>query len=491
MLTHSHRVDALISSAYRRCLLVLGIEQAALAAALPFAGLVILLLVGTQVLNWYWLVPLVLAGLALAYSRVRRRGLTPYDVAQHIDHELRLKDTISTAWYLTQHPDLSATPAGSVQIAQADRMAAEIDASQVFPLRGRASWAVACALATTAFALFGVRYFIRHDMDLRAPLVPLHFDQFSAKLKNEFAAVDRSKSKDDSTPDHSDSGQSALTQPDDPFVNDVVGIKNPGSAGSQEAKGPTPPSSLQNPSEKANASESDGGQQTMGKPNSTGNASNQSTPNPQQNASRNSPSDTNQQNSGLMDRMKDAVSSLFAKMNESPPSQSSQTAARNAAAPDQEQKGGQSDQGKSQSSSSQNSQTTADAQSQSEQRGQASEVAQSTQAQSSQASERQGGNQSKSGIGRQDGQKDLKEAEQQEAMGKLAQIIGKRSQGVTGEMMVEVPSGKQQLRTAYSGKLGEHSGTGGEINRDEVPLIYQDYVREYMQRIHKQAEHNN
>ena len=76
-------------------------------------------------------------------------------------------------------------------------------------------------------------------------------------------------------------------------------------------------------------------------------------------------------------------------------------------------------------------------------------------------------------------------------MGKLAQIIGKRSQDVTGEMMVEVPSGKQKLRTAYSRELGEHADRSGEINRDEVPLIYQDYVREYMQRVHRQLEHNN
>ncbi len=76
-------------------------------------------------------------------------------------------------------------------------------------------------------------------------------------------------------------------------------------------------------------------------------------------------------------------------------------------------------------------------------------------------------------------------------MGKLAEIIGKRSQNVTGEMMVEVPSGKQQLRTAYSGRIGQHSDTGGEINRDEVPLIFQEYVREYMERVRKQAQHNN
>jgi hypothetical protein len=83
--------------------------------------------------------------------------------------------------------------------------------------------------------------------------------------------------------------------------------------------------------------------------------------------------------------------------------------------------------------------------------------------------------------------KDLKEAEQQRAMGKLEEIIGKRSANLTGEVMVEVPSGKQQLRTQYTQKTGNHADLGSEINRDQVPLVDQSYVREYMEQVHKQA----
>jgi hypothetical protein len=36
--------------------------------------------------------------------------------------------------------------------------------------------------------------------------------------------------------------------------------------------------------------------------------------------------------------------------------------------------------------------------------------------------------------------------------------------------------------------VGQHSDEGGEINRDEIPLIYQQYVREYMERVHKQTK---
>ena len=94
---------------------------------------------------------------------------------------------------------------------------------------------------------------------------------------------------------------------------------------------------------------------------------------------------------------------------------------------------------------------------------------------------------SKSGIGKNDGNKDLKDAEQLAAMGKISEIIGKRSANLTGEVMVEVPSGKQQLRTPYAQRRATHVEAGGEINRDEVPLELQNYVQHYFEEIHKTA----
>src|SRR3712207_8585668 len=50
---------------------------------------------------------------------------------------------------------------------------------------------------------------------------------------------------------------------------------------------------------------------------------------------------------------------------------------------------------------------------------------------------------SKTGMGKQDGDKALREAEQLAAMGKISEIIGKRAQQLSGEITVEVSSGKQ------------------------------------------------
>ena len=73
-------------------------------------------------------------------------------------------------------------------------------------------------------------------------------------------------------------------------------------------------------------------------------------------------------------------------------------------------------------------------------------------------------------------------------MGKISEIIGKRSQNVTGEVMVEVGSTKQQLKTPWAQKQATHVEAGSEIHRDEVPLMYQQFVEQYFEEIRKGTE---
>jgi len=54
-------------------------------------------------------------------------------------------------------------------------------------------------------------------------------------------------------------------------------------------------------------------------------------------------------------------------------------------------------------------------------------------------------------------------------------------------MTVETRSGHETLQTQYSGRVGHHADLGGEIDRDEVPVALQQYVREYMEQVRKQA----
>jgi hypothetical protein len=70
-------------------------------------------------------------------------------------------------------------------------------------------------------------------------------------------------------------------------------------------------------------------------------------------------------------------------------------------------------------------------------------------------------------------------------MGKISEILGKRAQQLTGEITVEVSSGKQNLKTAWTERKALHADTGGEVNRDEIPLAYQSYIQRYFEEIRK------
>jgi hypothetical protein len=92
-----------------------------------------------------------------------------------------------------------------------------------------------------------------------------------------------------------------------------------------------------------------------------------------------------------------------------------------------------------------------------------------------------------SGIGSQDGDKAIKDAEQLAAMGKISEILGKRSANISGEATVEVQSTSQQLRTPYAQRTNQHSQGGAQISRDEIPVSLQPYIQQYFEQVRKQA----
>ena len=73
-------------------------------------------------------------------------------------------------------------------------------------------------------------------------------------------------------------------------------------------------------------------------------------------------------------------------------------------------------------------------------------------------------------------------------MGKISEIIGKRSANLTGEATVEVQSTSQQLRTPYARRGAEHSQGGAEIGRDEVPVALQSYVERYFEQVRSYSQ---
>ena len=504
---HTNQVESLVRTARKRSQLILAGEQVALGVSLVCAGGALMLLTGTQILNWYWLLPLVLAGLVTGWVRFRCRAISPYRIAQLLDGRLGLHDTISTAWFLRHgaaHPDIDAPteePVGVVrtQLAQAEEVAATADPAPAFPVTGQRTWAVAGALVAVVVGLFGIRYLVDRSLDLKKALIPL------PQLGSVLASMEKRLLSPRSEPgDHNqldavaDNQEARAEKPDDPRMNEVLGVKNPNgseAASSDPNAGQAPNTQKMDPANGERSQNGENGKQTNGSPDSQQDPNNQASPMgapPPGGQPQAGPQNGQQPQSspGLLDKMKDAMSSLVSKMRPSASPQASQSASKQPNNGDDEDKspGSQGEQAQAKQQGANNQQTGQEANAQGEENSQTAERAQNAQGRNSDRSSDKNGSDAHSGVGRQDGAKELKEAQQQEAMGKLAEIIGKRSANLTGEVLVEVPNGKQQLQTKYSQKVGRHADLGGEINRDEVPLIYQQYVREYMEQVHKQAK---
>jgi hypothetical protein len=73
-------------------------------------------------------------------------------------------------------------------------------------------------------------------------------------------------------------------------------------------------------------------------------------------------------------------------------------------------------------------------------------------------------------------------------MGKMAEIMGKRAASLTGDMEIEKPSGPQSLTTEYSGKQARHSDPGSPLDQNEISPEDREYIRRYMDVMHKQTD---
>jgi hypothetical protein len=488
-LIHSRTLDAspvesVIRSAARRRFAVLTLEQLAFALLPVLSGTVILLLVGTQILHWYWLAMLAVAGLVISSVRIRARNLSHYQTAQQLDRRLQLDDTLSTAWFLLETPHRREDGIASFQLRQAENIAAGIESARAFPLAWRRVWTLTVALAAVAFGLFAIRYLVTRSLSLERALIPIQiapvFERLESRLfpGNQLSGNPGGPGR---TQQKADSSAGKLPDQKTADVPNGQAEENgkPTDYGSKASVGDQADSSKNGENRDRDSGATNAQSEGKQADQLAGNQTSKQDTDPKQQANSGQ-----QAAQGLMDKMKDALSNLMAKMRQNSTQQAQQNSRTS-----NEDKAGSQNSGKPQQSQqdAQNQQASQDQSSESQAQAQATERTQASQGRSSDALPEKGAD-AHSGIGRQDGDKDVKEAEQLQAMGKLAEIIGKRSANVTGDMMVETPSGKQQLKTAYTQKLGRHSDSGGEINRDEIPLADQQYVREYMELVRKQGK---
>ena len=481
-------VERVVRSAWRRRLLVDALEQLAFALAITFAGAILMLLLGTQILDWYWLVFLALLGAAVGAARIWKRMAGRYEVAQALDTRLQLQDSLSTAWFLLSDEDRCSVPAARYQISHAEVMAATVEPAKAFPFTGHRSWTVTAVIAMLVCGLFGARYLVTNSLSLRPALLHLRFDGIARLLPNSLHRENKENgsraarngndlaaragertdaSKDLGTSRHAAQASDAASQTS-ADSGKGVGLPQGDQANEQPGKGDG-----RNPNV--------AGTRDPGAPGASQADSNSRWPQDARRQDRNGES-----SAGLLDKMKDALSSLMAKMR--PDSGSKQNSSQNGQTAGQDAKeSGRSSGRKDQAGNSQDGQQQGNADTQAEVRAQALTKTPGQGAESDDRA-RAKGSDPQSGAGRQDGQKDLKEAEEEKAVGRLAEIIGKRSASLTGDMSIDTPSSKQDLKTQYSGKVGRHADTSGEMHRDEIPPEYREYIRQYMIEVHKDAE---
>jgi hypothetical protein len=464
-------------------------RHAAYAVSVALASVTLLLLVGTQILRWEWLLLLPAITVAAGAYATWRSAPSPYQVAQRVDRNLSLADTLSTALFFAEaHQAIETRRA---QWSQAEQVAAGVDPRRAIPIRMPRALYVTALLAFMAGSLFALRYGLDRRLDLRAPLVRIVQDKLgytearaaarnpqspaphNAKRPEEpgFSldeAAQKSPGELDAAPD------SALDKVEVPDVDNKTASSRQENAKTAQA---ARLEGEQNKSEDPDgvSANPDSQQSAEGKQGPSAGKSGKQGQRDDQQGSGNSG-----ENSGLLGKFRDAMSSLMNRMRQ----------------PGQQQAGAQN--GNSQKNQSGNpgqngkqGQQPGDGQPADAKDAQSAEDGQDAQSAQSgspgESGQQPGAKQPGSGIGRQDGSKDVKLAEQLAAMGKISEIIGKRAANVTGEVTVEVENSNQQLRTPYAQRDAHHAEAGGEINRDEVPVALQAYVQQYFEQVRKQA----
>jgi hypothetical protein len=459
-------------------------SQTAHAAVAILIALILLLLLGTGILDWRWMVLICAGAVVAALYRARKRLLSPYAAAQVVDGRMALADTISTAVYFQQESERNVSPSiRQFQLERANEVSESVDVHRAVPYAMPRGIYLVAVLLLVAGSLFALRYGLMGHLDLKPPLAHVLDQQLGWKVGAEIA---RNIKRPPQVPDQPDDAGASVSDPDQTQSTKP-------DASDTDASDPSNDSTA----EKGDASKEDGkkdGNRT-GKMSADGDQDAQAESNPSQSeektGEKNAKQDSKQsggkpdnansgENSSLMNKAKDLLQNLLSSLK--PPSSN----------PGSQQQNEPNNQNKGQSKQNEkNGQPQNNGQKGDQSEGQQSEQAQDQADQTQQASgkndSQQANKQPGSGAGNQDGDKRIKQAEDLAAMGKITEILGKRSANLTGEATVEVQATNQQLRTAYAPGAAQHGQSGGEIDRDEIPMAMQPYVQEYFKQARKQA----
>jgi hypothetical protein len=475
-------IAEVIQRARRRLLWNEIAAQGAYTMCVALGAIVLLLLLGAEILDWRWLAALPAAALVVGICRTLRRIPKPYSTAQLVDRRLKLADTLSTALFfdIPESPDCASEPARQAQRRQAMLLSENLNLTEAIPFAAPRVMYPTGALALIAVSLFALRYGLEHRLDLRPSLSHILKQTFGSgdlltanlqKKGRKDAAMKRDATKNPAATDlqNADRNGSAHAEATDARADSTQ------ARGSAERREPAEvkPERREEAEVQPNGEpeDSDGGESL---PKGTSQTEQQG-----RQAAGNQSTRRGGQKSGALSGLRDAMQNLLSSMRRQfggagNRSQTAMNQDRDGSSPQSSRAG----QGRQQTGNKSKSQQGEGADVQNAQEGEGRGAGNS--------SDRRTGDQPGGGIGNQQGNKDMKLAEQAAARSQISQIGGQRSPDMSGDVTVEVQSGNQQLGAPYTQKNAGHTNAGGEINRDEVPLLYQSYVQQYFEEIRKE-----
>jgi hypothetical protein len=462
--------------------------QGANACSAALVAFILLLVLGTQILNWYWALLLPAAATWVALYRVRKRLPSLYVTAQRIDSRMHLADSLSTALFFNgaDRPARVSPEVCRLQLAEAERDSQKVDVRHAIPYTLPHTAYIAAALLLIASSVFALRYGLTDHLDLKQPLARILQQSLGLGDREQRAKLDPRKSPDKVNLDDSINSDGQQTLPNDDLNQQPDDLAE----NNADAK------SSQSPAKADKNGKSDKGQADSDKADEDGQADQSEDPSSdgKQNASNSKDGDKNgndsqsgsnpdsksSNNQSLLSKMKEAMQNLLSSMQQQPQQQQQQSASN---------QNGKSGKGQNKQQGNKGEKKNAQANdSQEQQAADDGEQAQNAQGQSAEKADSPLANkQPGSGAGNKDGSKDVRQAEQLAAMGKISEIIGKRAAKVSGEVTVDVQNTSQQLRTAYQERSAEHAQSGAEISRDEIPVALESYVEQYFEQVRKPA----
>jgi len=321
-------ISELIRRARRRVVRNELLSALTLAASVALGAIVLLLLFGTQILDWRILAVLCLAGLGLALVRTMRRVPSPYRLAIAVDRRAGLQDSLSTALFFEDAAlGTEGAPVRAAQKTQAEALIERIDLAQAVPFTlPKAIYAVG-ALGLIASSLVALRYGIDRRLDLKPPLTTILMDTFgfaSEPVKDPVAAQKRKRAGNARNPDLSSNLGMTIPQPRQKQPEgldaapdsalDTVGVpevnNEKGASGKKDGQAKT--EGGKSDGEKGDAESSDDASPATAGKNASDNPSG-SRDGPQQGEQAGGKQANSGENSSLMAKLKDAMSNLLSK----------------------------------------------------------------------------------------------------------------------------------------------------------------------------------